>query len=197
MSKNIVVINAFEPEDFFIRRLSQEYDNAIAENGMVSELLFLGSMYFSYTPFPQQYTFDTLENDLQKSVTAIKAASTLTFFTSYDPKKNTNPAFGQFISRLFHLDGGTINKEIWGEVNAYNKKVRIITVIDDEETWRKFKHNRSGSMLPLPINKINFKMFGFGAVYSSTFGYLQDNVLNDYGLKCLSKMHELGGKDSF
>ena len=193
MSGNIVIVNAFEPEDFFIRRLSQEYDNAIAGNGMISELLFVSTMYFSFAAFPQQYNFESLENDLQKCVTAIKKASTLVFFTSYKPNMKTNPAFAQFVQRLFHLNNGEINKSIWGDINAYNQKVRIITVVDDEEAWKRY--NRQRLPLALPINKINFKLFGFGSVYSSTFGYLKDNQLNEYGIKCISTMHELGKKD--
>ncbi|MFT3936533.1 MAG: hypothetical protein QM726_23105 [Chitinophagaceae bacterium] len=192
MPGKIVIVNAFEPEDFFIRSLSQEYDNTIAANGMMSELLFVSTMYFSFSPFPQQFNFETLENDLQKCVTAIKAASTLVFFTSYKPDR-LNPAFSQFVSRLFHLDAGNINKGIWGNINVYNQKVRIITVIDDEESWKRY--NRQRLPLPLPINKVNFKLFGFGAVYSSTFGYLQNNQLNDYGIKCLKTIAELAKKD--
>src|ERR1700712_1052044 len=108
MPGKIVIVNAFEPEDFFIRRLSQEYDNTIAGNGMISELLFVSTMYFSFAAFPQQYNFESLENDLQKCVTAIQKASTLVFFTSYKPNMKTNPAFAQFVERLFHLNNGEI-----------------------------------------------------------------------------------------
>ena len=92
---------------------------------------------------------------MQKCVAAFKAASTLVFFTLYRPDMKTNPAFAQFVSRLFHLNGNEINKGIWGDINAYSQKVRIITVIDDEEAWKRY--NRQRLPLPLPINKINIK----------------------------------------
>jgi hypothetical protein len=193
MQNKITIINAFDAEDYFIEKLSKEYDNAVTENGMVSELLFISSMNFSFAPFPQQYTFDTLERDLQESVNAIKSASTLAFFTSYHTRKHINPAFAQFVSRLFHLQNGSVNKSIWGEGVTYNKRIRIISVIDDVATWKKYKFKKDASILP--INKIDFSLFGFDEVFTSTFGYLQDNEMNEYGLKCLSRMHDFALSD--
>ncbi len=192
MPNQIVVINAFEPEDFFISQLSQTYDNAVAEAGSLSELLIVSSMFFSFTPFPERFDYASLEPDLQKSVDAMKLASVLAIFTSYRP--DINPAFSQFISRLFHLDKGGINTGIWGHINVYNKLVRIITVIEDEPTWKRYKFRRDPSMLP--IHKIDFSLFGFGIVSTSTFGYLENNELNEYGLKQLAKMYKFGSSDA-
>lgn len=195
MSNKIAIINAFDPEDFFIELLSRQYDNAIAENGMVSELFFVNSMFFSFTPFPESYTFDTLEPDLQRCVQSVRQASTVAIFTSFHTRGEINPAFAQFVNRIFHLSAGAPNKQIWGETTSiYNKRVRIISVIDDPKTWGQYKYKRNASMLP--IHKINFRLFGFGEVYTSTLGYLNDNIVNEYGEKALRKMTELGMHDA-
>jgi hypothetical protein len=193
MSSKVVIINAFEPEDFFIAQLSKAYDNAIVEKGISAELLFVNNMNFSFTPFPEQYTYDDLESDLQKSVDAIKNASTVAFFTSAN-KEKVVPIFTQFVSRLFHLKEGRVNDGIWGNINAYSKTLRIITVLDDPDTWKQFRNNRKPSLVPMP--KINFGLFGFGQVFSRTFGYLkEDFVLNEYALKSLNAMRVMADKD--
>lgn len=194
MFSKVAIINAFEPENFFIAQLSKAYDDAIHERGISAELLFVNNMDFSFTPFPDQYTFDTLESDLQKSVEVIKSASTVAFFTSANRDKVV-PIFTQFVSRLFHLKDGGINKDIWGDnVNVYSKVLRIITVLDDPETWKRFRNSRRASLVPVP--KINFDLFGFGQIYSRTFGYLKDDtILNDYALKSMKAMVSMAEKD--
>ena len=193
MSGKLVIINAFEPEDFFIAQLSKAYDNAIVERGITAELLFVNNMNFSFTPFPEQHTYETLESDLQKSVDAIKSAATVAFFTSAN-KDRVVPIFTQFVSRLFHLKEGMINRDIWGNSNAYSKTLRIITVLDDPETWKQFRNNRKPTLVPMP--KINFGLFGFGQIYSKTFGFLkEDYVLNDYALKSMRTMRVIAEKD--
>ncbi len=193
MLSKVVIINAFDPEDFFIAQLSKAYDDAIIERGISAELLFVNNMNFSFTPFPDQYTYESLEPDLQKSVDAIKGASTVAFFTSASRDKVV-PIFTQFVSRLFHLKEGMINKEIWGNINAYSKTLRIITVLDDPDTWKQFRNNRKPSLVPMP--KINFGLFGFGQIFSRTFGYLKEGyVLNEYALKSLKTMRVMADKD--
>lgn len=194
MSSKVVIINAFEPENFFIAQLSKAYDDALHERGIAADLLFVNNMNFSFSPFADEFTFDTLESDLQKSVEMIKAAHTVAFFTSAN-RDRVVPVFTQFVSRLFHLKDGMINKEIWGDdVNVYSKVLRIITVLDDPETWKKFRNNRKASLVPIP--KIDFDLFGFGQIYSRTFGYLKDDmVLNDYAMKCIKTMISMAAKD--
>jgi len=193
MSSKVVIINAFEPEDFFIAQLSKAYDNALSEIGIAAELLFVNNMNFSFTPFPAEFTYDSLESDLQKSVDVIKRASTVAFFTSAN-KEKVVPIFTQFVSRLFHLKEGTINTDIWGNIHAYSKTLRIITVLDDPDTWKQFRNNRKPSLVPIP--KINFGLFGFGQIYSRTFGYLKDGyVLNDYALKSMKLMSTIAEKE--
>jgi hypothetical protein len=192
MQNKVVVINAFEPDDFFISQLSRKYDNAVAEAKSFSELLIVSSMNFSFAAFPEQYTYDTLEPDLQKSVDAINSADVLAIFTSYRPEMS--PVFSQFIARLFHLHKGGINTGIWGNISVHNKLVRIVTVIDDYNTWRKYKFKRDPSVLP--IHKTDLSLFGFGTVATATYGYLQDNILNEYGFKQLSRMQLFGTADA-
>lgn len=193
MSSKVVIINAFEPENFFIAQLSKAYDNALHERGITAELLFVNNMNFSFSPFPDAFTFDDLEPDLQKSVELIQSASTVAFFTSAN-RDHVVPIFTEFVSRLFHLKDGGINTAIWGNVDAYRKVLRIITVLDDPETWKKFRNSRKASLVPVP--KINFDLFGFGQIYSRTFGFLKDDmVLNDYALKCIKTMVSMAAKD--
>ncbi|WP_118975068.1 hypothetical protein [Taibaiella koreensis] len=193
MHSKVVIINAFEPEDFFIAQLSKAYDNAIVEKGISAELLFVNNMNFSFTPFPDQYTYETLEPDLQKSVDAIKGASTVAFFTSANRDK-VIPIFTQYVARLFHLKEGTVNKDIWGYIDAYSKILRIITVLDDPDTWKQFRNNRKPSLVPMP--KINFGLFGFGQIFSRTFGYLKEGyVLNEYAQKSIKAMRIMAEKD--
>ena len=168
-----------------------EYDNAVSSEGAVSSLLFPATMDFNVNVAASEYGCSELEPDLQKSVDAIKSADTLAVFTSYKP--DSNPIFPGFINRLFHLRSGEINYSIWGRNFDASKRVRIITVIDDHDTWRKYKFRRDASQLP--IHKIDFRVFGFEQVYTSTFGYLQDNVMNEYGLKQVAKMHRFAFTD--
>ncbi|PSK93343.1 hypothetical protein [Taibaiella chishuiensis] len=193
MSSKVVIINAFEPENFFIAQLSKAYDDALHERGITAELLFVNNMNFSFSPFPDTFTFDELEPDLQKSVELIQAADTVAFFTSAS-RDHIVPVFTEFVSRLFHLKDGGINTGIWGDVDAYRKVLRIITVLDDPETWKKFRNNRKASLVPVP--RINFDLFGFGQIYSRTFGFLKDDmVLNEYALKCIKTMVSMAEKD--
>ncbi len=193
MSSKVVIINAFEPENFFIAQLSKAYDDALHERGIAAELLFVNNMNFSFSPFPDTFTFDDLEPDLQKSVELIQSASTVAFFTSAN-RDHVVPIFTEFVSRLFHLKDGGINTAIWGDVDAYRKVLRIITVLDDPETWKKFRNSRKATLVPVP--KINFDLFGFGQIYSRTFGFLKDDlVLNDYAMKCIKTMVSMAAKD--
>lgn len=192
MSK-VVIVNAFDQSDFFIARLSDEYEQALRERNIVPEILVVNTMHFSFTPFPEQYTFETLEYGLQKSVTAIRNASTVAFFTS-SRKDKPMPIFGQFVSRLFHLKSGMINSDIWGHISAYSKVLRIITVLDDPEIWREFHNNKNRAVVPMP--RISFGLFGFGQVYTRTFGYLKENdLLNDYAKKSQKAMRDMAEKD--
>jgi hypothetical protein len=193
MTNKVVIVNAFEPVDFFIAQLSKEYENALKERNIIPEILFVNTMNFSFTPFPEQYSFDTLEYDLQKTVKAIKNASTVAFFTS-TRKDKPMPIFGQLVSRLFHLKSGMINSDIWGNVSAYSKVLRIITVLDDPEIWAAFHNGKNISVVPMP--KISFGLFGFGQVFSRTFGYLKESdVLNNYAKKSLKAMRDMAEKD--
>ena len=193
MAGKIVIINAFDGEDFFISKLYEEYENALMKRNMQPEILFVNQMNFSFTPFPEQYSFQSLEHDLQRSVSLIKEASTLAIFTSAK-KDKASPVLKQFVSRLFHLKSGKVNSEIWGHISAYSKVLRIITVLDDPETWKAFHNNRKRSIVPLP--KVSFGLFGFGQVFSRTFGYLkEDGLLNDYARKCLKAMRDMAEKD--
>jgi len=194
MLSKITIVNAFDPEDYFIEFLSREYDNAVSESGVMSELLFINPMHFSYTPFPEHYTFDTLEPDLQRSIQSIKDASVVSIFTSWNPHKEPNPAITHFVNRLFHLQHGAINTGIWGDTNTHHKRVRIITVIDDPAEWRRYKRTRDPGALP--VTKIDFRLFGFGEVFTKTFGYLKPGELNDYGRKCVETIHFLAAKDA-
>ena len=193
MTNKVVIINAFEPTDFFIDQLSKEYEDVLIARNIVPEILFVSTMNFSFTPFPEQYSFDTLEYDLQKCVRAIKNASTVAFFTS-EKKEKPMPIFRQLVSRLFHLKSGMINSDIWGHVSAYSKVLRIITVLDDPETWKAFHNSKNRSVVPMP--KISFGLFGFGQIYSRTFGYLKGNdMLNPYAQKSLKAMRDMAEKD--
>ncbi len=193
MTNRVVIINAFEPADFFITQLSKEYERTLKERNIAPEILFVNNMNFSFTPFPEQYAFDTLEYDLQKCVKAIKNASTVAFFTS-TRKDKPMPIFRQLVSRLFHLKSGMINNDIWGNVSAYSKVLRIITVLDDPEIWKEFHNGKNRSVVPMP--KISFGLFGFGQVYSRTFGYLKESdVLNSYAQKSLKAMRDMAEKD--
>lgn len=193
MLGKVVIVNAFEPEDFFIAQLSIAYENALNERGIMPELLFVANMNFSFTPFPEQYTYNTLEYDLQKSVSLMKAATTVAFFTS-TKKDKPMPIFRQFVSRLFHLKSGMINTDIWGAVNAYGKTLRIITVLEDPDTWKEFHNSRNRSIVPLP--KVSFGLFGFGQIFSRTFGYLKDNDMQSkYAQKCIKAMKDMAEKD--
>ncbi len=187
----VVIINAYEPRDFFADAL-KAYDNTIAQAGTSSSLLFISNMYFSQTAFPERYTLDTLESDLQKSVALIQTAQVLSFFVSIGQR--VNPAFESFIKRLFHLTHGRINENIWGRTAAYNKKVRIITIINDEAIWKQFKQNKKN--IYHPINTIDFRFFGFGQIYTTTFGPLKESVINAYAEKCIKTMHVLAKKDT-
>lgn len=188
----VVIINAYEPGDFFATTLAREYDNQLAQQGTSSALLFISNMYFSQTAFPERYTFETLESDLQKSVELIKSASTLTFFVSFG-SKGLNPAFQAFVNRLFHFAQGRINEAIWGYITAYTKKIRIITILNDEIIWQQFKRDRKS--IYHPINKIDFRLFGFGEIYTTTFGFLKENIINSYAEKCIGTIHQLAKKD--
>lgn len=189
----VVIVNAYHAGDFFIENLSKEYENALRKRNIVPELLFVNKMNFSFSPFPEQYTFDTLENDLQKSVKAIKQAGTVAFFTS-STKDKQSPFFKQFVSRLFHLKFGTVNHDIWGQVSVYSKVLRIITVLDDPEIWAAFHQSRDRSLLPMP--KVSLGLFGFGQIFSRTFGYLKNNDLQSaYAQKSLKAMGDMAQKD--
>ncbi len=190
----VAIINAYEPGDFFATTLAREYDNQLTQQGTSSTLLFISNMYFSQAAFPERYTFKTLETDLQKSVELIKNASTLTFFVSFG-SKGLNAAFQSFVNRLFHLTQGKINENIWGHITAYNQKVRIITILNDQTIWQQFKQNRKS--IYHPINTIDFRFFGFGKIYTTTFGFLKEGVLNMYAEKCIKTIHELAKKDMF
>ena len=126
----VVIVNAFDPDDFFISRLSNAYEATLHQRNLSTEVLYINQMNFSYTPFPEQYTFTSLENDLKKSVRAIREASTVAIFTSTKPGKQA-PAFTQVVYWLFHLKPGGINLDILGQISVYNKVLRIITVMDD------------------------------------------------------------------
>ncbi|HPH98710.1 MAG TPA: hypothetical protein PK772_00125 [Chitinophagaceae bacterium] len=189
----VVIINAYESNDFFASTLAREYDNQLTQQGISSALLFISNMYFSQTIFPEKYTFETLEPDLRKSVELIKSASTLTFFVSVG-SKGTNPAFQSFINRLFHLTQGRINEGIWKRPAAYSKKVGIITILNDEQLWKQFKENRRS--IYHPVNKVDFKLFGFGKVHTTTFGFLRETKINTYGLKCIEKIKRFAKNDS-
>lgn len=189
----IVIVNAFDPDDFFISCLSKAYEATLHQRNLSTEALYINQMNFSYAPFPEQYTFDLLENDLKASVKAIRQASTVAIFTSTRADKQA-PAFKQFVSRLFHLKSGGINTDIWGQVSVYNKVLRIITVLDDPELWQAFHQEKNRSVVPVP--KVSFGLFGFGQVYSRTFGYLKQNDLEtEYARKSLKAMRDMAEKD--
>lgn len=189
----VVIINAFDPDDFFITRLSEAYEAALRRRNLNMEVLDLHRMNFSHTPFPEQYSFHTLEDDLKKSVEAIARASTVAVFASTRPDKPA-PAFKQFVSRLFHLKAGRINAAIWGEINAHDKVLRIITVLDDPALWHAFHQRKNRAVVP--VRKVSFGLFGFGQVYSRTFGYLRQNDLESaYAQKCLKAMSDMAEKD--
>lgn len=189
----VVIINAYEPNDFFASTLAREYDNQLTQQNTSSALLFISNMFFSQAIFPEKYTFETLEHDLQKSVELIQSASILTFFVSMG-SKGVNPAFQSFTNRLFHLKQGRINETIWKRPTAYAKKVGIITILNDEQLWKQFKENRKS--IYHPVNKVDFKLFGFGQVHTTTFGFLRENKINDYGLKCIEKIQRFAKNDS-
>lgn len=193
MFTRVVIINAYEPNDFFAATLAKEYDNQLSQQDTPSVLLFISNMFFSKTAFPERYSYENLESDLQKSVDYIKAASTLTFFVSVGAE-GLNPAFQAFVNRLFHLEKGRINEKIWGNITAYTKKVRIITILNDETIWQQFKQDKKG--VYHPINKIDFKLFGVSEIYTTTFGFLKENVINDYAKKCIQTLQELAKKDT-
>lgn len=193
MAGKVVIINAFESSDFFISKLCEAYEAALMERNIHPETLYVNQMTFSFTPFPEQFSYQSLEHDLQRSVSLIKGASTVAIFTSAK-KEKTAPIFKQFVSRLFHLKAGKINSDIWGHINAYSKVMRIITVLDDPDTWRAFHNNKKRSIVPLP--KVSFGLFGFGQVFSRTFGYLkEEGLLNDYAKKSLKAMRDMAEKD--
>lgn len=193
MLNHVVIINAFDKNEEFIGKLSKVYEQALRSRGIVPEVLYVNNMTFSFSPFPEQYAFNTLEYDLQRSVSAIKAAPTVSIFTSTQ-KANQSPVFRQFFARLFHLKSGSINYDIWGNVLAYNKVLRIITVLDDPDIWKEFHKNRNKWVVPIP--KASFGLFGFGQIYSRTFGYLKDNdINNEYGKKSVRAMQNMAEKD--
>lgn len=189
----VVIVNAYHAGDFFIEQLSKAYETALKKRNIHPEVLYIPTMNFSFSPFPEQYSFDTLENDLQRSVKAIKQAATVAFFTS-SKKDQQMPFLRQFVSRLFHLKFGTVNQGIWGHLSVHNKVLRIITVLEDPEVWAAFHNSRNRSLLPMP--KISFGLFGFGQIYSRTFGYLKNNDMeNAYAIKSLKAMQDMAEKD--
>lgn len=192
MFTRVAIINAYESNDFFASTLAKEYDNQLSQQNTPSVLLFVSNMFFSQAPFPERYTYESLESDLQKSVNYIKAASTVTFFVSVGVK-GINPAFQAFVSRLFHLERGRVNDKIWGQITTYIKKVRIITILNDEAIWHQFKKNKRS--IYHPINKIDFKLFGFSEIYTATFGFLNEPSINTYAQKRIKIVQELAKKD--
>lgn len=193
MLNQVVIVNAFELDDFFISQLSQEYEKYLVKRDIIPEVFYVNRMNFSFTPFPEQFTLQTLEQDLQRCVNAIKMASTLAIFTSTHKDQQTS-AFRQFITRLFHLKSGIINHNIWGNMSAHNKVLRIITVLNDPHTWKEFHRNRNRWIVPMP--KATFGLFGFGQIYSRTFGFLKDNDMNNvYAQKSLKAMRNMAEKD--
>ena len=191
MQHKTIIITAFEPEDFFIGELAKAYTNAIVEAGASVEILSVNTMRFANVINPKEYDYDGLQPDLQQSVDAIKSANSLAIFINY--KRGMNPALEQFISRIFHLKANAVNNEIWGKDRVHDRKVRIISVIDDEATWEAFKQKKDPSILP--THKINFRLFGFGFLATANYGYLRDNTINDYALKQLEKVRKFATDD--
>lgn len=191
MQHKTVIIHAFEPQDFFIGKLAEAYTDALSEAGAVVETLSVNTMKFAHVPNPKEYTYANLEQDLQQSIEAIRSASSLAVFVNYRP--DMNPALAQFLSRIFHLKAGVVNNDIWGKERVHDRKVRIISVIDDEPIWEAFKIKKDTSILP--TNKVNFRLFGFGFLSTANFGFLRDEVMNEYGLKQLGKVKKYAVDD--
>ena len=191
MQHKTVIIHAFEPEDFFIGKLAETYKDAIAEAGATVEILSVNTMQFDHVINPKDYDYSKLGQDLQQSVDAIKTANSLAIFVNYRP--DANIAFAQFLSRIFHLKAGVVNNDIWGKERVHDRKVRIVSVIDDEAIWEAFKLKKDPSILP--TSKVNFRLFGFGFLAAANFGFLRDNELNDYGFKQLEKVKKYAVDD--
>ncbi|MCZ4242397.1 hypothetical protein [Pedobacter punctiformis] len=194
MYNKVVVINTFEPGDFQIDHFAKAYDNGVAESGNLSELFFTGNMLFSATPFPEKYTFETLETDLKQLVIAIKNASTIIFFTNYKPDR-TNHQLKNLISRLFHITQGSINREIWGDFNSFHKQqVRIITYMDDLKTSIEYKAARDPQKFP--IQKVPFRFFGFGRIRAIHIRCILEKGFSKTTLKEMALLHEFGRQDA-
>ena len=191
MPKKIVVINAFGPEDFFIARLSEAYYESVTAQGAVTSILSPKQMDFAMENAPENTTYATLEPDLQKSVDLIRDASVVSIFSTFKPVMES--VFTGFIARLFSDLDGMPDSGIWGSTTFTNTKLRIITVIDDHDTWHRYKFRREASALP--IQKTDFTRLGFENATTATFGYLTDNIINEYALNKIAKMHQFGTAD--
>ncbi|MDH7464183.1 hypothetical protein QEG73_22995 [Chitinophagaceae bacterium 26-R-25] len=195
----IVTIQGYAPTDIFATKLADEYDNFLCGHGNVPTLIPINSLYFESSAFPEQYTFDTLESDLQQAITVLKNADVITIITTFR-KDYTNPKYNHFISRLFHLLNGGLNRSIWGDVDFHKKKLRNLTVfthLDSDALVGREEMKKSLLLQSSAIAVQNFRLLGFEEVYSSMFRNFRESIHEKYALKYFRQVRELAEKDLY
>lgn len=187
--KKVLLFTVNPDEGVFSSLLAAAYKKGAEKAHASAFTVNISQLQFTNTIDNTGVTLRNLEPDLMRVRNLVLDCEHIVFFTEVNAGKVDLKLY-TFLNRLFSIEGGSCNRELWQPSDLATKTARIISVLDSEN-WKAYQQG-GRQISNHPVKKQSLQLFGFNTVRTTAMGPVRKGVYNDYYWKWVNKMTMLG-----